>query len=164
MKRILILATAAVFTAAINVQAQNSPVGIVSVQDSVKSVQFGVIVSWNTEGSANLTEKNMTLAPGGISINPINWKRDDTPASVKENLGSLTVEGKLVTPGIADARVDTVRGSVVVSSIAQKELYAIPADGAAMFGPESYHLHDYGFFFNNLKQNVADRIKAFIEK
>jgi len=38
------------------------------------------------------------------------------------------------------------------------------AEGAAMFGPESYHLHDYGFFFNNFKQNVADRIKAFLEK
>ena len=124
----------------------------------------GVIVSWNTEGPANLTEKNMTLAPGGISINPINWKRDDTPATVEENLGSLTYDGKLVTPGIADARVDTVRGSVVVSSIAQKELYVIPADGAAMFGPESYHLHDYGFFFNNIKQNVADRIAAFLNK
>ena len=124
----------------------------------------GVIVSWNTEGPANLKENNMTLAPGGISINPINWKRDDTPATVKENLGSLTYDGKLVTPGIADARVDTVRGSLVVSSIAEKELYTIPADGAAMFGPESYHLHDYGFFFNNFKQNVADRIKAFLEK
>ena len=27
-----------------------------------------------------------------------------------------------------------------------------------------YHLHDYGFFFNNLKQNVANRIKAYMEK
>ena len=34
---------------------------------------------------------------------------------------------------------------------------------AAMFGPESYHLHDYGFFFNNFKQNVADRVKTFLE-
>ena len=124
----------------------------------------GVIVSWNTEGPTNLKENNMTLAPGGISINPINWKRDDTPATVKENLGSLTYDGKLVTPGIADARVDTVRGSVVVSSITEKELYAVPADGAAMFGPESYHLHDYGFFFNNFKQNVADRIAVFLNK
>ena len=123
----------------------------------------GVIVSWNTEGPTNLKEKNMTLAPGGISINPINWKRDETPAGVKENLGSLTYDGKFVTPGIADARVDTVRGSVVVTT-ADAKLYAIPADGAAMFGPESYHLHDYGFFFNNIKQNVADRIKAFMEK
>ena len=123
----------------------------------------GVIVSWNTEGPTNLKEKNMTLAPGGISINPINWKRDDTYADVKENLGSLTVEGKLVTPGIADARVDTARGSVVVTT-ADAKLYAIPADGAEMFGPESYHLHDYGFFFNNFKQNVADPIKAYMEK
>ena len=123
----------------------------------------GVIVSWNTEGPANLEAKNMTLAPGGISINPINWKRDDTYAAVKENLGSLTYDGKLVTPGIADARVDTVRGSVVVTTIADPKLYAIPDEGAQMFGPESYHLHDYGFFFNNFKQNVADRIKAFME-
>ena len=124
----------------------------------------GVIVSWNTEGPANLKEKNMTLAPGGISINPINWKRDDTPASAKENLGSLTFDGKLVTPGFADARIDTVRGSVVVTTITDPVPYAIPADGAIMFGPESYHLHDYGFFFNNIKQNVADRIKAYMEK
>ena len=47
--------------------------------------------------------------------------------------------------------------------IEKPELYAIPADGAQMFGPESYHLHDYGFF-NNFKQNVADRIKAYMEK
>ena len=124
----------------------------------------GVIVSWNTEGPANLKDNNMTLAPGGISINPINWKRDDTYASVKENLGSLTFDGKLVTPGLADARVDTVRGSVVVTTIEKPELYAIPADGAQMFGSQSYHLHDYGFFFNNFKQNVADRIKAFMNK
>ena len=33
-----------------------------------------------------------------------------------------------------------------------------------MCSPESYHLHDYGFFYNNLKQNVADRIRAFMGK
>lgn len=123
----------------------------------------GVIVSWNTEGPANKDAKNVTLAPGGLSINPINWKRDDTYASVKENLGSLTVEGKLVSPGIADARVDTVRGSVIVTTV-DANLYAIPADAADLFGPESYHLHDYGFFYNNMKQNIADRIKAYLEK
>jgi len=123
----------------------------------------GVIVSWNTEGPGNLKADNMTLAPGGISINPINWKRDDTYASVKENLGSLTYDGKLVTPGIADARVDTVRGSVIVTT-ADPKLYALPGDSAKMFGPECYHAFDYGFFFNNIKQNVADRIKAFMEK
>ena len=126
----------------------------------------GVIVSWNTEGPANVEANafNCTLAPGGLSINPINWKRDDTYAPVSDNLGSLNVEGQLVTPGIADARIDTLRGSVIVTTIEKPELYAIPADGTALFGTESYHLHDYGFFFNNFKQNVADRIAAFLEK
>ena len=50
MKRIISLATAAVFTVVINVQAQNSPVGIVSVQDTVKSVQLGVISSVAADG------------------------------------------------------------------------------------------------------------------
>ena len=50
MKKIIILATIAVFSAVVNVQAQNFPVGIVSVQDSVKSVQFGVISSVATDG------------------------------------------------------------------------------------------------------------------
>ena len=104
----------------------------------------GVIVSWNTEGKANVdgNANNCTLAPGSISINPINWKRDDT---------------------YADARIDTVRGSVVVTTVDAK-LYGIPADGAPLFGPESYHLHDYGFFYNNFKQNVADRIKSYLSK
>ena len=104
----------------------------------------GVIVSWNTEGKANVdgNANNCTLAPGGISINPINWKRDDT---------------------YADARIDTVRGSVVVTTVDAK-LYGIPADSAPLFGPESYHLHDYGFFYNNFKQNVADRIKSYLSK
>ena len=78
---------------------------------------------------------------------------EDNPSSAPDNVSA-----------IADARVDTVRGSVIVTTIEKPELYAIPADAADLFGPESYHLHDYGFFYNNLKQNVADRIKAFMDK
>jgi len=50
MKRLITIAVAAVLTAAVNVQAQKFPVGIVSVQDSVKSVQFGVISSVASNG------------------------------------------------------------------------------------------------------------------
>ena len=53
MKKILIMVTAALM-AVMNVQAQKSPVGIVSVQDSVKSIQFGVISSVATDGGNGL--------------------------------------------------------------------------------------------------------------
>ena len=121
----------------------------------------GVIVSWNTEGVGNKDAKNATLAPNGLSINPINWKRDDTYAPATDNLGSLM--GKIIIPGIVDARVDTVRGSVVVTTAEAKPFAINEPEAIPLFGPECYHLHDYGFFFNNLKQNVADRIKAFME-
>ena len=103
------------------------------------------------------------LAPGAVSINPINWKRDDTYAPAKDNLGSLDIEGKLVAPGFADARVDLVRGSVVVTT-ADTKVYGLPKEAVPMFGPESYHRFDYGFFYNDLKKNIADRIKAYQEK
>ena len=47
----------------------------------------GVIVSWNTEGAANAGKKNLVVLPGAISINPLNWKRDETYAPAAENLG-----------------------------------------------------------------------------
>ena len=52
MKKISL--AAASMMVAINVQAQKSPVGIVSTQDSVKSVQFGVISTVATEGGHGL--------------------------------------------------------------------------------------------------------------
>ena len=45
----------------------------------------GVIVSYNTEGAGN--GNNIVVLPGAISINPINWKRDETYASAEESLG-----------------------------------------------------------------------------
>ena len=38
----------------------------------------GVIVSWNIEGPGNKNEANIVVIDGAISINPLNWKRDDT--------------------------------------------------------------------------------------
>ena len=125
----------------------------------------GVLVSWNTEGVANKDAKNATLAPNGLSINPINWKRDDTYAPAKDNLGSLDeMTGRVIVPGIVDARVDTVRGSVVVTTAAAKPFAISEKEAVPLFGPECYHRNDYGFFYNNLKQNIADRIRAFVEK
>lgn len=60
-----------------------------------------------------------------------------------------------------DSIPDALAGVVGVEKFETK-LYAIPADAADLFGPESYHLHDYGFFYNNFKQNIADRINAFL--
>ncbi|SDC54594.1 Protein of unknown function, partial [Succiniclasticum ruminis] len=42
----------------------------------------GVIVSWNTEGPKNVKDNavNVVVLPNAISINPLNWKLDETYA------------------------------------------------------------------------------------
>jgi Protein of unknown function (DUF3089). len=119
----------------------------------------GVIVSWNTEGPGNNGQHNAVLLPGAISINPINWKLDDTPAAVSENLGSL--DGNLqIGEGIADAKIDLSRGSVICTTVDPAE-YRIPAK--SIFGPECYHIYDYGFYYANIMDNVKRRIATFMK-
>ena len=79
MKKILIMVTATMM-AVMNVQAQKSPVGIVSVQDSVKSIQFGIISSVAADGGHGVQLSGVSNASAhkfnGLqlsSISNINW-------------------------------------------------------------------------------------------
>jgi hypothetical protein len=121
----------------------------------------GVIVSWNTEGKQNVEQnaKNVVVMPGAISINPLNWKLDDTYAPASENKGSLIVDEKTGKVSIgdigADAQVNTERGVVVTNTNAE------PIETADFFGPQSFHNGDYTFYYNNIKDNVAKRIATY---
>lgn len=121
----------------------------------------GVIVSWNTEGKGNKGQHNLVVEPNAISINPINWKLDDTYAGFEENLGSRIfneeTETYEIVKGAADAQVDTERGVVICT--AEVAEYA----PAALFGPESLHSHDYDFYYENLRENVKTRVEAYLK-
>ena len=120
----------------------------------------GVIISWNTESSANEGKENLVVLSGGISINPINWKRDETYASAEENLGGYLFnyeKGELeVVPHAADAQVNLKRGVVITTT-----KNATPVSGTTAFGPGSFHEVDYDLYFNNIKANVAARVEAY---
>lgn len=127
----------------------------------------GVIVSWNTEGpkNAEVDAKTVVLMPGGISINPLNWKLDETYAPASLNLGSLIVNEQTGEPEIADigadAQVNLARGSVITNA----KTAPMPEDtakiAAAFFGPDGRHGEDYTFYYNNIKANVAKRIATY---
>ena len=121
----------------------------------------GVIISWNTEGPKNVKEnaKNAVVLPNAISINPLNWKLDETYAPASRNLGSFMPNIKArryeITDIGADAQVVLARGVVVTNA-----KWDHPAD-PEFFGPQSFHEDDYTFYYNNLKDNVAKRIAAY---
>lgn len=131
----------------------------------------GVVVSWNTEGPANKGRNSLVIAPGAISINPLNWRVDETPASADLNLGSfmphLLDSGMDELPIKADAVIDLERGSVMVTN-PEFEQYAIsklPGFEATevVFGPVSYHGSDYSFFYLNIRENAETRAAAWFE-
>ena len=118
----------------------------------------GVIISYNTEGAGNAN--NIVVLPGAISINPINWKRDETYASAEENLGGYIYNektGKLeIVPNAADAQINLERGVIITTTKAME-----PMPGPVPFGMASFHSGDYAFYYNNIKENVAKRIAAY---
>ena len=124
----------------------------------------GVIVSYNTEGPKNVEQnaKNVVVLPGGISINPLNWMRDETYAAASENKGSLRLNPETNEYEIQhldiDAQVNLARGVVVTTTTIP------PSADPQFFGPASYHEDDYPFFYNNIKENVAKRIAAYKAK
>ena len=121
----------------------------------------GVIVSWNTEGRQNIEQnaKNVVVMPNAISINPLNWKLDDTYASASENKGSLIIDEEAGTVSIgdigADAQLNIARGVVVTNAKSE------PIPLTDFFGPQSFYNGDYTFYYNNIKDNVATRIAAY---
>ena len=120
----------------------------------------GVIISWNTEGPKNEEQNvnNVVILPNAISINPLNWKLDETYAPASKNLGSRILNEKTVEYEIkdvgADAKLVLSRGSILTNA------HFEPVGGDA-FGPQSYHNGDYALYYNNIKENVAKRIESY---
>jgi hypothetical protein len=127
----------------------------------------GVIISWNTEGPKNMEQNVVTavLLPNSISINPLNWKLDDTYAPASMNLGSLVVNEKARKIEIgdvgADAQINLTRGVVVTNAKVELLPAEIAAIGEKFFGPDGRHASDYSYYYNNIKANVAKRIAAY---
>ena len=120
------------------------------------ATDLGTVVSFDCE---NGTLTDTIIIPAGVkalSINPLNWKTDGTPADRSENLGAVMATGAEPIPALCGAYIGS-RGELVVTDVT-------PADyppGLDIFPEGAYHLYDYMFFFMNLKQNVADRIAAY---
>lgn len=116
----------------------------------------GTVISFDCE-DGTLTET--IIIPAGIralSINPLNWKTDGTPADRSLNLGAVMDAGAEPIPALCGAYIGS-RGELVVTDVRTEDY----PPGLDIFPEGAFHLYDYMFFFTNLKQNAADRTAAF---
>ena len=125
----------------------------------------GVIISYNTQSPKVLAGTNIVVANNiGLVINPINWKRDATPAPAKESLGSFMPGNTLPyykkVLDFADARIDTAQGVLICNSVNDSAMATISGG----IGLGVYHIFDIPLYYYNLRQNAERRANNFLGK
>lgn len=127
----------------------------------------GVIITYNTQGPN--AGPSPVLLTGALAINPLNWKTDATPANRKSNIKAVffhDATGEVIAevPNFAGAYIDTESGALIVTDRQPVPSDEVNLDNLGRWSSEVYHQYDYAFFYENLKENVGKRIKAYLSK
>ena len=122
----------------------------------------GVVVTFECE-SEDLAETFINpIGQKGISINPLNWVTDSTPADKSLNAGACFTDYsggiRREVTGLCGCYIDPERGVLKVTDVTPEEFPPI----LPILPEGSYHLYDYQFFFRNLQQNVDCRINSYL--
>ena len=123
----------------------------------------GVVVSFECESEDVTGTLVIPEDMKAISINPLNWVTDSTPADKSLNTGACftSYSGKIKqeVPNLCGCCIDPERGALKVTDVTPEEYPPVLS-----FLPEgSYHIYDYQFYFRNLQQNVELRIRTYME-
>ena len=119
----------------------------------------GTVVCFDCEDG---TVSETIIIPRGmkaLSINPLNWKTDGTPADKSLNRGAVFEAGGEPIPALCGAYIGE-KGELIVTDVTAADY----PPGLDIFPEGAYHLYDYMFFFTNLKENVAARTAAWTVK
>jgi len=127
----------------------------------------GVIITFNTQGP-NAVDSPVLLT-GAVAINPLNWKTDATPAGRETNIGAnffndSTGEVLEKIPNFAGAYIDTNTGALIATDIQDVQSDEVNLEDLGRWSDEVYHMFDYSFFYENLKENVGKRIDAYLSR
>ncbi len=120
-----------------------------------------VIMSWNSISESEAASKVYlnfgTYEAGSIVTNPITWTRSEAPAPKEDNKESIvSLNGTVAfVDKYVGATVDQTNGILIITGIDEAS-YTSPMPVLGKF-----HMYDSDFFFGSIKQNIADRIKAY---
>lgn len=123
------------------------------------ATQTGCIVSWNTEsGHPKLSlVREFEAGKEVVCVNPLSWKVDNIYVPKTKNLGSLQYNKRTdhdeIILDYCDAQIQN--GTLKITPPANQSQLQMP------MGKGNYHLYDYNFFYQNIKQNIKDRMNSY---
>ncbi|MEO6637868.1 MAG: DUF3089 domain-containing protein [Ginsengibacter sp.] len=114
----------------------------------------GCFISWRTfEEGYNapfvLREKQQAFV-----TNPLTWTMDTTLAPARLNKGGVLKNFDKVIPGLVHAKIHDN-----VLWVNKPHFF-----GSIFLTTKNYHIADYNFFYDNIRENVGTRIRAFLKK
>lgn len=133
------------------------------IKPAQSSDDIGVVINFDCEAEDVTGTLIIPENTKALSINPLNWKTDSTPAGKELNQGACftNYNGKIESEikELCGCYIDPERGALKVPDVNPINYPAlipgIPEGG--------YHIYDYQFFFRNLQENVRVRIEAYQE-
>ncbi len=115
---------------------------------------------WNKGKLTEIEDRKLTC------INPLNWRLNGKEESADKNKGGLEIEDmkqeKLpeLTPGLVGARCSD-DGLLILSGTDDLDDDDFES---GMVDNGDYHVYDYHLFYANLRENIRQRISAFLNK
>lgn len=112
----------------------------------------GCWMTWNTYAKGYYPPAFRTAYQNTLSVNPLIWQMDETYAPSTKNLGGVLRRYKKIHPELNDAQ--NHKGLLWIS---KPKFF-----GNFLINWKRYHVVDYNLFYVNIRENVANRVDAFL--
>lgn len=123
------------------------------------ATQTGCIVSWNTEGYdiKNSLVKAVGAGEPIVCVNPLTWTLSREEAAKTQNRGALLPNKR----NKEDELILHYCNATIQDGALKVELPASKKQLQTPMGKDNYHLYDYNFFYQSIKDNAATRAAAY---
>ncbi|MEQ8626429.1 DUF3089 domain-containing protein [Ekhidna sp.] len=115
--------------------------------------ETGCWLTWNTYARDYYPPQHEFWYGDALNVNPLSWTTDTTYVSWGANRGGVLKNFKKIRPGLSDAQ--NMDGMLWVNKPRFFWKFLI--------NWKRYHIVDYNLFYMNIRENVAERVEAYLE-
>lgn len=124
-----------------------------TIRPGESATETGCFVSWNTFADGYVPDYYKNGLNTAVCTNPLTWTITETYAPYEDNKGGVGLKFRFV-PRLVDARNHEGLLWVKRPNVA----------GAALLRQKIWHRADINFYWMNLRENAAQRVRAFLNK